>query len=93
MPVFKPDKFLSVLLPPVALLPEFPGLDKWKQNLNRSSPVHLLPDDRLHFSDGPQPKRKIRVNARGQFSDHPCSEHQLMARDFCLGRDLFQSGK
>jgi hypothetical protein len=87
--ILKPHKFLSVLFPSMALLPEFGRLNKREQHFNRSDSVHLLTNDGFHLSNGSPTERKIRVDARRQFPDHSRPEHQLMARDLCLRRDFF----
>jgi hypothetical protein len=93
VPILEPHKFLSILLPSMALLPDLYRLDKGKEHLHRTRPVHLLTDDRLHLLNGSQTKGEIGVNPRGQFSDHPCPEHELMAGDFRLGGDFLQGRK
>src|SRR4030042_3158851 len=91
--ILEPGQLFSILFPPMAFLPELGRLDHGKQNLNGSGPIHLFTNDRLHLSYGSQAERQIGIDARSQFTDPPCPEHQLVARDFRLGRNLLQGRK
>jgi hypothetical protein len=77
----------------MALLPYLSRLDKGKKYLDCTGSVHLLSDDGLHLLHGSKTKGKIGVDARRQFPNHPCPEHQLMAGDLCFRRDFFQGRK
>jgi hypothetical protein len=87
--ILKPHKFLSVLFPSMALLPEFGRLNKREKHFNGSGSVHFLTNDCFHLLNGSPTEGKIRVDTRRQFSDHSRPKHQLMARNLCLRRDFF----
>jgi len=73
---------------PMGFLPQFGGLDRRHQDLQRSGPVHFLADDRLHLAQHAQAHWQPAVDARGDAPDQAGTQHELVAQHFGLGRSL-----
>jgi hypothetical protein len=91
MAVLKPSEFTPIFFPPMALLPKLCRLDKRKEDLDGTGSVHLLTDDGFHFLNRSKAQREVGIDPGGQFPNHPCPKHQLMAGNFCFRGDLLQS--
>ena len=63
------------------LLPQFGGLERGHEDLERPGPVHLLADDALDLAQGAQAQRQEGVEPAAQAADQAGAQHQLVAGD------------
>jgi hypothetical protein len=62
-------------------------------NFLRSGFIHFLTDNLFQLTNNPITQRQVRIYAAGQFSDHPGSNHQLVAYHLGIGRNFPACGQ
>ena len=79
--------------PATGFLPEFTRLDGRHQQFDRAGAIHFLAHDALDLAQHAQAQRTPGVQAGGQPADHAGAQHQAMAGDLGVGRDLLDGGQ
>ena len=86
--VLEAEKLFTVERPTGALLPEFGRLDRRHQELLATIPLQLLPNDGLELLDTAVGQGEIVVDSGGQLLNHTGADHQLLADDVGVPRNL-----
>ena len=91
MTVFDPQQLAPVELPAAGFHPQLAGLNRRHQQLNGAGAVHFLAHDDFQLFQRAKAEREIGINARGDFSQHPAANHQLLTDDVGISR-VFAEG-
>ena len=91
-PVFQPEEDVTVQVPAPGLLEVF-GREKGRhEDLLCARSVELATDDRLHFAQDPEAKRKKVVRAGADLTNEPSAGEEGMAHVARIGRRVADSG-
>ena len=84
------EHFFPIYGPASRLLPDLRRLYDRHQDLLCACLIDLLTDDLLHFLNGAESQRQVRIGTIGDLSHHAGFQHVLMAHDDSVGRQFSQ---
>ncbi len=82
------SRYLVVVFPAAALLPQFSRTDGRHENFLRTGAVHLLANDGFDLAHNPQAQGKKIINTARDLADHAGPHQQAMTDDFGVSRIL-----
>ena len=87
------QEFGAIIVPAARLLPQFSGLNRWKQNFLGVACIHFFANDGFNFPQHPKTEWQPVVNTRSDSADHAGPQHQLMTDNLGVGWCFLERGK
>ena len=88
MAVHKAQQLGAHLVPASGLYPQIRRLHHWHGHFHGPGTIHLLADDGSDFLQNAKAGRQPGVHASGQFANQACTDHELVADNFGIGRSF-----